>query len=86
MALDGDEDDDDDSRALRSAKNQGGTFHIKQKQNKKQMGRGGMIEASIRHSSFSVRGRGLTTEQRNAIQFQSGHNTDDSTAQGLTIN
>ena len=31
MALDGDEDDDvDDSRALRSAKNQGGTFHIKQ--------------------------------------------------------
>ena len=32
MALDGDEDDgDDDCRALRSAKNQGGTFHMKQK-------------------------------------------------------
>jgi hypothetical protein len=45
-----------------------------------------MIEASIGHSSFSVRGRGLTTEQRNAIQLESGHNTDDSTAQVLTIN
>ena len=76
MALDGDEvDDDDDCRALRSAKNQGGTFHIKQKAKQKQMGRGGMIEASIRHSSFSMRGRGLTTEQRNAIQLESGHNT-----------
>ena len=65
MALDGDEDDDDDDcRALRSAKNQGGTFHIKQKA--KQIGRGGMIEASIGHSSFSMRGRGLMTEQRNA--------------------
>ena len=28
----------------------------------------------------------ITTEQRNAIQFESGHNTDDSTAQVLTIN
>ena len=28
----------------------------------------------------------ITTEQRNAIQLESGHNTDDSTAQVLTIN
>ena len=39
MALDGDEvDDDDDCRALRSAKNQGDTFHLKQNAKQKANG------------------------------------------------
>ena len=75
MALDGDDDDDDGCRALRSAKNQGGTFHIKQKAKQKANGQRRNDRNVNQAFFFSMRGRGLTTEQRNAIQLESGHNT-----------